>query len=119
MAFFTSTIYNAIMVSVSGGDISPLVGHNAFLRWSAIKECAFVDPDDGKTKFWSDVHVSEDFDIAMRFQVHAHSVPYCSQIFHIFLEYFEDLPKDFCTACGAKCHLESRMNVHAAAELQI
>lgn len=70
MAFFTNTIYNAIMVSVSGGDISPLVGHNAFLRWSAIKECAFVDPDDGKTKFWSDVHVSEDFDIAMRFQVH-------------------------------------------------
>ena len=69
MAFFTNTIYNAIMVSVSGGDISPLVGHNAFLRWSAIKECAFVDPDDGKTKFWSDVHVSEDFDIAMRFQV--------------------------------------------------
>lgn len=38
MAFFTDTIYNAIMVSVSGGDISPLVGHNAFLRWSAVKE---------------------------------------------------------------------------------
>jgi hypothetical protein len=70
MAFFTRTIYYAIMVSVSGGDISPLVGHNAFLRWSAVKECAFVDTMDGnKTKYWSDSNVSEDFNIAMRFQV--------------------------------------------------
>ena len=42
MAFFTDTIYNAIMVSVSGGDISPLVGHNAFLRWSAVKEVSAI-----------------------------------------------------------------------------
>ena len=68
MAFFTKTIYNAIMLSVSGGDISPLVGHNAFLRWAYMKECAFQGTD-GQTKYWSDAHVSEDFDIAIRFQV--------------------------------------------------
>ena len=68
MAFFTRTIYNAIMLSVSGGDISPLVGHNAFLRWEHMKECAFQGAD-GQTKYWSDAHVSEDFDIAIRFQV--------------------------------------------------
>ena len=67
MAFFTKTIYNAIMLSVSGGDISPLVGHNAFLRWEHMKECAFQS-EDGQTKYWSDLHVSEDFDIAIRFQ---------------------------------------------------
>ncbi len=58
-----------MQVSVSGGDISPLVGHNAFLRWSAVKECAFTDPADGRMKYWSEAHVSEDFDLAMRFQV--------------------------------------------------
>ena len=68
MAFFTKTIYNAIMLSVSGGDISPLVGHNAFLRWAHMKECAFQGAD-GQTRYWSDAHVSEDFDIAIRFQV--------------------------------------------------
>lgn len=68
MAFFTTTIYNAIMLSVSGGDISPLVGHNAFLRWEYMKQCAFQS-EDGQTKYWSDAHVSEDFDIAIRFQV--------------------------------------------------
>ncbi len=68
MAFFTKTIYKAIMLSVSGGDISPLVGHNAFLRWAHMKECAFQGAD-GQTKYWSDAHVSEDFDIAIRFQV--------------------------------------------------
>ncbi|MCJ1297120.1 hypothetical protein MMC34_008689, partial [Xylographa carneopallida] len=67
MAFFTKTIYNAIMLSVSGGDISPLVGHNAFLRWEHMKECA-SQSEDGQTKYWSDAHVSEDFDIAIRFQ---------------------------------------------------
>lgn len=68
MAFFTRTIYNAIMLSVSGGDISPLVGHNAFLRWGLMKDCAFQVAD-GKTRYWSETHVSEDFDIAIRFQV--------------------------------------------------
>ena len=56
-------------MSVSGGDIAPLMGHNAFLRWDALQQCAFVDPADGVRKFWSEAHVSEDFDCALRFQV--------------------------------------------------
>lgn len=56
-------------LSVSGGDIAPLMGHNAFLRWDALQQCAFVDPADGVRKFWSEAHVSEDFDCALRFQV--------------------------------------------------
>lgn len=59
---------NAPQMSVSGGDIAPLVGHNAFLRWEALQKCAFVDPADGVQKFWSESHVSEDFDCALRFQ---------------------------------------------------
>ena len=58
-----------LQLSVSGGDIAPLVGHNAFLRWDALQHCAFSDPADGVRKFWSESHVSEDFDCALRFQV--------------------------------------------------
>ena len=45
------------------------MGHNAFLRWAAIQEVAFTDAADGKTKFWSEAHVSEDFDRALRLQL--------------------------------------------------
>ncbi len=54
-------------MSVSGGDIAPLVGHNAFLRWEAVQKCAFMDVD-GVERFWSETHVSEDFDMALRLQ---------------------------------------------------
>ena len=55
---------------VAGGDVAPLVGHNAFLRWSAIKDCAFEDSSDGQLKYWSEAHVSEDFDMSVRMQIH-------------------------------------------------
>ena len=42
------------------------MGHNAFLRWKALQEVAFVDPEDGKVKIWSESNVSEDFDMALR-----------------------------------------------------
>ncbi|GMH34702.1 hypothetical protein BSKO_02563 [Bryopsis sp. KO-2023] len=71
IAHFTTSIYTiAVRIASSAGDVPPLVGHNAFLRWSAIKEVAFKDPTDcGKRKYWSESHVSEDFDLALRFQV--------------------------------------------------
>ena len=49
-----------------GGEVAPFVGHNAFLRWSAVQDAAFVDPADGKTRQWSEANVSEDFDLALR-----------------------------------------------------
>ena len=48
--------------------VAPFVGHNAFLRWEALQECSFVDPDDGNEKIWSEDHVSEDFQIAISLQ---------------------------------------------------
>lgn len=56
-------------MAVSSGDPAPLVGHNAFLRWPAVKEVSWVDSKDGERKFWSEKHVSEDFDLALRLQV--------------------------------------------------
>jgi hypothetical protein len=49
------------------GDCAPFVGHNAFLRWKAIQSVSFIE--DGVQKFWSDSHVSEDFDISLRLQI--------------------------------------------------
>jgi len=75
----------------ANGEVAPFVGHNAFLRWSALQDAAYVDGDvdfdarqgeagekgkgkgKGKggargvqVKIWSEDNVSEDFDMALR-----------------------------------------------------
>jgi hypothetical protein len=65
ISFFTKKIYFVgIASAVCLGDTSPLVGHNAFLRWASVKKVAFQQ--DGVTKFWSEDRVSEDFDMFIR-----------------------------------------------------
>ena len=68
LPFLTNLIYSAIRYTVANGDISPFVGHNAILRWSALQAVSYVD-EDGYEKFWSESHVSEDFDILCAFNV--------------------------------------------------
>ena len=67
ITFFTNLIYTAIRYTVANGDVAPFVGHNAILRWSAIQQVSYVD-EDGYDKFWSESHVSEDFDMSLRLQ---------------------------------------------------
>ncbi|OOQ81930.1 hypothetical protein PEBR_40995 [Penicillium brasilianum] len=74
ITYFTDVVYTAIKYGVGSGDVSPFVGHNAFLRWKAIQSIQFVDPSDGQTKWWSDAHVSEDFDISLRLQMQGMTV---------------------------------------------
>lgn len=69
IAHFTRRINKCISIGCANGEVAPFVGHNAFLRWSALQDAAFVDPDDGKKKIWSESNVSEDFDMALRLQV--------------------------------------------------
>lgn len=73
ITFFTNLIYTAIRFGVAAGDVAPFVGHNAILRWSALQEVAFKD-EHGTEKFWSEAHVSEDFDMALRLQVYGYIV---------------------------------------------
>ncbi|KUJ15797.1 uncharacterized protein LY89DRAFT_647797 [Mollisia scopiformis] len=68
ITFFTNLIYTAICYTVANGDVSPFVGHNAILRWSALQQVSY-DDEDGYEKFWSESHVSEDFDMSLRLQV--------------------------------------------------
>ena len=70
IAHFTRRINKCISMGCANGEIAPFVGHNAFLRWSALQDAAFEDrDDDNKKKIWSEVNVSEDFDMALRLQV--------------------------------------------------
>ncbi|KAF5378270.1 hypothetical protein D9615_008739 [Tricholomella constricta] len=65
---FTRRINKCISLGCANGEVAPFVGHNAFLRWSAVQDAAFVDPIDpkGGKKQWSEANVSEDFDLALR-----------------------------------------------------
>ncbi|KAM3075073.1 hypothetical protein ACMFMG_007469 [Clarireedia jacksonii] len=73
VTFFTNLIYTAIKYTVANGDVSPFVGHNAILRWSAIQEVSYED-EDGYEKFWSESHVSEDFDMSLRLQIAKYTI---------------------------------------------
>ncbi|KAH8661986.1 glycosyl transferase family group 2-domain-containing protein [Xylariales sp. PMI_506] len=73
ITFFTNLIYSAIRYTVSNGDVAPFVGHNAILRWSAIQQVGYED-EDGYEKFWSESHVSEDFDMSLRLQCNGYII---------------------------------------------
>ncbi|TYJ52434.1 hypothetical protein B9479_006975, partial [Cryptococcus floricola] len=74
VAHFTRGIQHAISYCCASGEVAPFVGHNAFLRWSALQECMSIDPDDGVSKIWSEDHVSEDFQIAVTLQMRGYTV---------------------------------------------
>lgn len=69
ITYFTNLVYTAIRFSVGSGEVAPFVGHNAFLRWEAVQSVGNPPEDDGYICFWSESHVSEDFDIALRLQI--------------------------------------------------
>lgn len=70
IAHFTRRINKCISMGCANGEVAPFVGHNAFLRWSALQDAAFEDEgDNNKMKIWSESNVSEDFDMALRLQV--------------------------------------------------
>lgn len=73
ITFFTNLIYSAIRYTVSNGDVAPFVGHNAIMRWTAIQQVGYFDHD-GYEKFWSESHVSEDFDMSLRLQCNGYII---------------------------------------------
>ncbi|WVO23791.1 uncharacterized protein IAS62_005148 [Cryptococcus decagattii] len=75
---FTTGIDTAISFCAANGEVAPFVGHNAFLRWSAIQDANFIDNEDGLRKCWSESHVSEEFDQALRLQMRGWSLRWAS-----------------------------------------
>ncbi|ROV91339.1 hypothetical protein VMCG_09687 [Cytospora schulzeri] len=78
VTWFTHLIYTAITFAVSTGDACPFVGHNALMRWSAIQDAAAYTDEDGYEKYWSESHVSEDFDMAIRLQCAGYTLRYAA-----------------------------------------
>ncbi|OIW23665.1 hypothetical protein CONLIGDRAFT_585920 [Coniochaeta ligniaria NRRL 30616] len=78
VTWFTNLIYTAITFACAAGDACPFVGHNAMLRWKAIQDAAAYTDEDGYEKYWSESHVSEDFDMALRLQVRGYSLRYAA-----------------------------------------
>ena len=74
IAHFTRRINKCISLGCANGEVAPFVGHNAFLRWSALQDAAFVDPADGVKKIWSESNVSEDFDMALRLMLRGYII---------------------------------------------
>lgn len=68
IAYFTKCIYFSLQYATAAGDTAAFVGHNAFLRWSALQRIAYIDPADGRQKWWSEAHVSEDFEMSLKLQ---------------------------------------------------
>ncbi|KAF5357915.1 hypothetical protein D9756_001155 [Leucocoprinus leucothites] len=61
---FTRRINKCISLGCANGEVAPFVGHNAFLRWSAVQDASFIE--NGVLKQWSEANVSEDFNMALR-----------------------------------------------------
>ncbi|EIW55944.1 uncharacterized protein TRAVEDRAFT_171869 [Trametes versicolor FP-101664 SS1] len=74
IAYFTRRINRCISFACANGEVAPFVGHNAFLRWRALQDAAFIDPADGHEKIWSESNVSEDFDMALRLQMRGYII---------------------------------------------
>ncbi|RCI08826.1 hypothetical protein L249_4824 [Ophiocordyceps polyrhachis-furcata BCC 54312] len=68
ITYFTNLVYTSIRFSIGSGEVAPFVGHNAFIRWQAVQDISREDTG-GYTAYWSEAHVSEDFDMALRLQI--------------------------------------------------
>lgn len=74
IAYFTDLVYSAIRYSTSAGEVAPFVGHNAFLRWQAIQAVGTTNEETGFVTYWSECHVSEDFEISLKVQMNGNVV---------------------------------------------
>ncbi|KAF2627592.1 hypothetical protein BU25DRAFT_439989 [Macroventuria anomochaeta] len=74
LAYFTNLVYTTIRFAVGSGETAPFVGHNAFIRWRAVQDVAEPTNDEGYVRFWSESHVSEDFDMALRLQIKGNTI---------------------------------------------
>jgi hypothetical protein len=66
--YFAKMCYAQIRFQVSNGECAPFVGHNAFVRWKALQDVAMTTKDPNYTMYYSEYHISEDFNMSIRLQ---------------------------------------------------
>jgi len=113
IAYFTNLIYTCITYAVAPGDVGPFVGHNAFLRWSALQEMMWSGPN-GERKWWSESHVSEDFEMSLKLQNagwRVRYVTYCGDGFKegVGLTVYDELTRWEKDAYGCVCSLSYQL----------
>ncbi|PWN87938.1 hypothetical protein FA10DRAFT_215120, partial [Acaromyces ingoldii] len=75
MGYFVGVFTNfSISWVCANGGTAPLMGHNVFLRWTALQQCQGKVDDQGERSIFSSKHVSEDYELAMRLQMAGYCV---------------------------------------------
>ncbi|UZJ55683.1 hypothetical protein CBS101457_005003 [Exobasidium rhododendri] len=70
LGYFVGVFTNfSISWVCANGASAPLMGHNCFLRWTALQECQKKVDNQGERAIFSSKHVSEDYELALRLQM--------------------------------------------------
>lgn len=70
VAYFTRRTISVSRWHVQMGTQHPFLGPNTFVCWAALEDAMLEDAGDHKKrKIWSEAHVSEEFDMALRLMV--------------------------------------------------
>ncbi|GAK65448.1 glycosyltransferase family 2 protein [Moesziomyces antarcticus] len=94
MGFFTDIVNWSISWLVACGATAPFVGHNAYLRTSALLQVSERDPKTGQLITWSENSVSEDFDMSLRLQLQGYVVRWATYSNLGYLEGVSLTPSD-------------------------
>ncbi|SNX86117.1 uncharacterized protein MEPE_04826 [Melanopsichium pennsylvanicum] len=94
MGFFTDVVNFSISWLVACGATAPFVGHNAYIRTSALLQVSERDPKSGQLISWSENSVSEDFDMSLRLQLQGYVVRWATYSNLGYLEGVSLTPSD-------------------------
>ena len=94
IAYFTRRVNKSISMVCANGEVAAFIGQNAFLRWSAIQDAAFLDAVDGVKKIWSENNVSEDSDMALQLMLKGYIVRWVTYLDGGFKEGVSLTPDD-------------------------
>lgn len=94
MGFFTDIVNWSISWLVACGATAPFVGHNAYIRTSALLQVSERDAKTGQLITWSENSVSEDFDMSLRLQLQGYVVRWATYSNLGYLEGVSLTPSD-------------------------
>lgn len=87
LGYFVGVFTNfSISWVCSNGAMAPLMGHNVFLRWTALQQVADKKLLQEERQIFSSQHVSEDYELAMRLQMAGYCVRWATYSNQAFRE---------------------------------
>lgn len=76
LSYYTDALYQIFfLISSANGVLPPLVGHSTFLRKSALHRAGHRGPA-GTVEYWSESHISEDFELMIRLYIMGYTGKY-------------------------------------------